>query len=270
MISLDWKERLIKDTEDFFTRKLAKGDFDIDIVYNAYPQRIDNKVPQAVITLVGKTLAAKIAKTAEDYFKFYDFLITNKGEQGTIIFSYIMARAIKKKPELFLKYLEKVLFSCTEQKSCNMIVDKAIFPLIKKEPNKYLDLLSKWIKKDNPYLCLSIQKLLIKLIHRDANLIKPIFHKLESSWLYATPNMIKLNYNILKEIYKFDPDFYLSIFQNYQNTRNPIFAEILSEAICINNSVTGKMVELWSHSGNIKLKKIGLHSQKILRKKVKK
>ena len=62
MISLDWKERIIKDTTDFFERKLPRGDFDIDIVYNAYPQRIYNKVPQAVITLVGKTLAATAAR----------------------------------------------------------------------------------------------------------------------------------------------------------------------------------------------------------------
>ena len=269
MISLDWKERLVKDTEDFYIRKLSEGDFDIDIVYNAYPQRIDNKIPQAVITLVGKTLAAKIAKTADQYFEFYDYLISNKGEQGIIIFAYIMARAVKKKPDVFLEYLEKVLFACEEQKNCNLIVDKSLQPLIKKDPVKYLDLLSKWIKKDNPHLSLSIQKLLIKLIHKDSGLIKPIFNKLESTWLYATPTMVKLNYHILKEIYKFDPDFYFSVYANYQNTRNPVFAEILSDAICARNSTIEKMVENWSRSGNIKLKKIGLHSQKIL-KKVKK
>jgi hypothetical protein len=270
MISLDWKERLIKDTEDFYTRKLSKGDFDIDIVYNAYPQRIDNKIPQAVITLVGKTLAAKLAKTADQYFDFYDYLMANKGEQGIIIFSYLMARAVKKKPEIFLQYLEKILLSCEEQKICNLIVDKALHPLIKKDPVKYLDLLNGWIKKDNQHLSLSIQKLLIKLIHRDASLIKPIFDKLESSWLYATPTMVKLNYHLLKEIYKSDKDFYLAVYKNYQNTRNPVFAEILSDAICVKDPVIEKMVDLWSHSGNIKLKKIGIHSQKILKKKVRK
>jgi len=270
MISLDWKERLLNDTTDFFERKLPEGNFDIDIIYNAYPQRIDNKIPQVVITLVGKTLASKLAKTADKYFDFYDYLINNKGENGIIIFAYIMARAIKKKPELFLEYLEKILFKCAEQKYSNLIVDKAIYPLIKKNPLKYLDLLSKWIKKDNPYLSLSIQKLLVKLLHNDKNLVKPIFDKLESSWLYVTPTMIRLNFHVLKEIYKIKPKFYFSVYENYKNTRNPIFAEILSGAICVNNPNIQKMVELWSHSGNIKLKKIGLHAHKILIKKVKK
>jgi len=39
MISLDWQERLKMDTQDFVKRKLPKGKYDIDIVYNAYPQR---------------------------------------------------------------------------------------------------------------------------------------------------------------------------------------------------------------------------------------
>ncbi len=270
MISLDWKERLIKDTIDFLERKLPEGDFDIDIVYNAYPQRIDNKIPHAVVTLVGKTLASKLAKTADKYFDFYDYLIKNKGENGIIIFAYIMARAIKKNTLLFMDYLEKILLQSSEQKYCNLIVDKALYPLIKKNPLQYLDLLSKWIKKDNPHLSLSIQKLLVKLLHNDSELVKPIFRKLEISWLYATPTMVKLNFHFLKEIYKIKPKFYFSVYETYKNTRNPIFAEILSAAICANTSTIEKMVELWSHSGNIKLKKIGLHAHKILIKKVKK
>ena len=74
MISLDWKERLKKDTIDFYERKLPQKDYDIDIIYNAYPERIDNKIPQAVITFVGKNLAAKLAKNADKYYDFFDYL----------------------------------------------------------------------------------------------------------------------------------------------------------------------------------------------------
>ena len=51
MISLDWKERLKKDTIDFAERKLPAHDYDIDIIYNAYPQRIDNKIPHGLFRL---------------------------------------------------------------------------------------------------------------------------------------------------------------------------------------------------------------------------
>ena len=269
MISLDWKERLKKDTVDFFGRKLPAGDYDIDIIYNAYPQRIDNNIPHAVITLVGKTIASKLSKNPENYMPFYEYLLNKKGENGRMIFAYIMARVVKKKPDVFIPYLEEFLTKTTDQKSCNLIIDKTFFPMLKKDPLIHLDLLSNWIKKDNPVLMSSLQKMLAKLITFNPSLIKPIFSKLETSWLYATPNMIKLNANFLKAIYKIDPDFYLSVFENYKHTRNPVFADMLCNAICCHNEVIQEICDHWAMSGNIKLKKIGIHGQKVLKKKKK-
>ncbi len=265
MISLDWQERLKMDTQDFVERKLPESNYDIDIVYNAYPQRIDGNIPNAVITLVGKTLAAKLYKEADKYFDFYDYLLKKKGEHGGMIFAYIMARAIKKQPVLFLNYIEDFFFSTRDQKTCNLVMDKAIYPLLKKNTLEHIDLILNWIKKDNKLLEESIIKLLSKLIGQDKKLIKPIFKKLETSWLYATPNIVKLNSRFLKTIYKKDKKFYLSVYQNYQLTRNPIFAEILCEAICCYNDNIQKICDTWAHSGNIKVKKIGLHGQKLLK-----
>ena len=270
MISLDWKERLKKDTIDFYERKLPQKDYDIDIVYNAYPERIDNNIPQAVITFVGKHLASKLAKDADVYYDFYDYLLRKKGENGTIIFAYIMSRAVRKKPDVYLKYLRKILASAKDQKSCNLIIDKAIYPVLKKNPQKYIDLVIKWIDSENKYFINGIDKLLIKLIHNEPELAKHVFEKLETSWLYATSPIIKLNTSVLKEIYKTDPEFYFTIYENYKTTRNPVFAEILGGAICCSHETIDKIVQNWSRSGNIKLKKIGLHCRKLLQRKGKK
>ncbi|MCF7794026.1 MAG: hypothetical protein K9N09_09580 [Candidatus Cloacimonetes bacterium] len=267
MISLDWKERLVRDTEDFIERKLPAGDYDIDIIYNAYPQRIDNNIPHAVITLVGKTFGSKLNKKYDKYMPFYDYLTHEKGENGRMIFAYIMARAVKKKPDLFIPYIEKFLITTEDQKSCNLVIDKTIFPLMKKFPMRYLDLVVNWIKKDNEILTLSLQKMLIKLMKYNPDVIEPLISKLETSWLYASPNMIKLNYHLIKAIYKIDPDFYLKIYQNYKNTRNPVFAEILCNALCCYNDTLQEICDNWARSGNVKLKKIGLHGQKIIKKK---
>ncbi|MDP8203998.1 MAG: hypothetical protein P9L95_05650 [Candidatus Tenebribacter mawsonii] len=267
MISLDWQERLKMDTQDFVERKLPMGKYDIDIVYNAYPQRIDGNIPNAVITLVGKTIAAKIYKEADKYFDFYDYILKKKGEHGGMIFAYIMARAIKKQPVLFLNYIEDFFFNTQDQKTCNLVMDKAIYPLLKKDALVHIDLILNWVKKDNKMLEESIFKLLSKLIGQDSSLIEPIFKKLETSWLYATPNIIKLNSRFLKAIYKKNKKFYLNVYKNYQTTRNPIFAEILCEAICCYDNSIQTICDTWSHSGNIRVKKIGLHGQKLLNSK---
>ncbi|MDP8268611.1 MAG: hypothetical protein P9L97_07790 [Candidatus Tenebribacter davisii] len=267
MISLDWQERLKMDTQDFVERKLPKGNYDIDIVYNAYPQRIDGNIPHAVITLVGKTLAAKLYKVADKYFDFYEYILNKKGEQGGIIFAYIMARAVKKQPVLFLNYMEDFFFKTHNQKTCNLVMDKAIYPLLKKDALKHFDLIINWIKTDNKLLEESIFKLLNKLIGGNTDLIEPIYKKLENSWLYATPNIIKLNSRFLKAIYKKDKKFYLSVYKNYQSTRNPVFAEILCDAICCYDASIQTICDTWAHSGNIRVKKIGLHGQKLLKSK---
>jgi hypothetical protein len=267
MISLDWKERLKKDTLDFYERKLPQKDYDIEIVYNAYPERIDNKIPQAVITLVGKTLASKLAKNADQYVEFYDYILAHKGEYGYIMFAYIMAKAVKKNPDFFLPYIKKVLLKFTEQKALNFVIDKSLYPLLKKDTLNYLDTLMDWIKEDHELMNNGLQKLLVKLIKYDNSLIEPIFKKLENNWLYATHSMIKLNINFLKNVFKIDPAFYLQIYQSYQHTRNPVFAEILTGAVCCKTEVLEEMLANWAASGNVKLKKLGQHGQKIIKRK---
>jgi len=267
MISLDWKERLKKDTLDFYERKLPKQDYDIEIVYNAYPERIDNKIPQSVITLVGKTLATKLAKNATQYVDFYDYILKHKGEYGYVMFAYIMAKAVKRNPDFFLPYIKKVLLSFKDQKALNFIIDKSLYPLLKKDALKYLDTLMNWIKEDHELMNNALQKLLVKLIKYDNSLIEPIFNKLENNWLYASDNMIRLNIAFLKNVFKIDPEFYLQVYQSYQHTRNPVFAEILTGAVCCKADVLEDLLANWSNSGNVKLKKLGQHGQKIIKRK---
>lgn len=267
MISLDWKERIKKDTIDFYKRKLPKKEYDIDIVYNAYPERIDNNIPHAVISLVGKTIASKVYKEAENYLNFYDYLFNEKGENGRIIFAYIMARAVKKKPEIFLDYIKEKLIHTKDQKSSNLIINKSLYPLLKKYPKKYIDQIIEWLKLNNRVLTESLEKILKKFINYDPSHIKYIFGKLETLWLYASPQMIKLNIHLLKKIYKVDQDFYHAVYQNYRTTRNPIFAAILCDAITCYSDTIQKMVDNWAQSGNVKLKKLGQHGQKLLKRK---
>lgn len=270
MISLDWKERLKKDSIDFYERKLPQKDYDIDIIYNAYPQRVDNKIPQAVLTLVAKTIAGKISKNADQYLDFYDYIYTHKGENGKIIFAYLIAAACKKKPDEIVQYLKEKLFTIDDQKEANLLMDKAIFPLLKKQPQKYLPLVLDWLKQDNPIFIAALEHLLLKFIKYDKTQIKPIFSKLETAWFSPSHEIVMLSYHFLKQAYKLDKDFYFQAFQAYQNTRNPDFAGILCEAIVCHNEVIEQMVEKWSRSGNIKLKKIGLHGQKLLKRYKKK
>jgi len=269
-ISLDWKERLKSDTIDFYENKIPQKYYDIDVLYNIYPERIDNKVPQIVVTYVAKILASKMAKKADQYFDFYDYIIANKGDYGITIFSYIMASAIKKNPDAYINYIHKVLNKTTHQKNCNLLLDKAVMPLLTSNPNKYLYTVLDWTNSDNDILVEGLKKLIIKFAGKQPKYLKPIFKKLETAWLYASPEIIKFNISFLKSIYTLDKKFYISIYQNYKSTRNLIFAEILSNSIKVYHPEIEELAQNWASSGNVKLKKIGQLTLKHLKKMKKK
>jgi len=109
MISLDWKDRLKKDSEEFFFYNIQKQDYDIDLIYNAYPKRVDNKIPREVVTLVAKTMASKLSKSPKEFNDFYSYLWNEKGENGKIAFVTIMSKIVKKDPVYFIKFCGELL-----------------------------------------------------------------------------------------------------------------------------------------------------------------
>jgi len=258
MISLDWKERLKIDTEDFVSRKLIRGDFDIDIVYNAYPKRIDNKIPSEVVVYVAKILSRLITKDSEKHIDFYTYLWNKKGDNGRIIFTYIMKAVVKKKPQLFLDYLKNILAKSDDLNNISALLNKAVFPVVKKDPKKNIDLIYNWLNIDNPDLHKGILNLFIKVGKEDSSLITYVFRKMERGWLYPTTHTLRDSTLFLKSIYKIDPDFYFSVYDNYHNSRNPVFVEILCHALSPVKEEPARQrieeyMELWSKSGNAKI-----------------
>jgi hypothetical protein len=267
MISLDWKERLIKDTADFIQSKLPKRDYSFEIIYNAYPQRIGTHVPKEVVTLVAKKMADLLIKVSENYMDFYLSLWKDKGENGRLAFVYIMAKLITKKPDVFTQLIEKVMYSSPEESEVALLLDKAFFPIIKKNYPANLQLIFKWLYADNEHIQLNAAKLLNKLCKTDPSQSGTIFHKMENSWLNANHGMIKANVFFLKSLYLIDASYYQDIFTKYRNSRDPFAVEILCNSIMCYTPEMEVIIENWTHSGNAKLKKAALIGLKAIRRK---
>jgi hypothetical protein len=267
MISLDWKERLVKDTEDFIRSKLPKRDYSFEIIYNAYPQRTGTHVPKEVVTLVAKKMGELLVKVSENYMDFYQSLWKEKGENGRLAFVIIMAKLITKKPDVFTQLIEKMIYATPKEPEVALLLDKAFFPIIKKNYSANLQLIFKWLYSDNEYIQLNAAKLISKLCKTDPTQTEPIFHKMENAWLNATPGMTKANVFFLKSLYTIDADYYKGIFSKYRNSRDPFAVEILCNSIMCYTPEMETIVENWTHSGNAKLKKAALVGLKSIRRK---
>lgn len=267
MISLDWKNRLLIDTNDFLERKLPRKEYDIDFIYNAYPSRIDNRIPKEVITFVAKKIAASISKNAKDYMPFYEYLWNKKGENGKFALTIILSVVIKKNTDFFLPYIKEKVLKSKDTHEINLLLNKTIFNLMKKQPRQYIETLISWIDKSPEKTALVIVKLLVKYCKTNPEYVRTIFSKFESKWLNLNPEIIKVNTVFLKSVYTIDPDYYLKVYSNYRNSRNPIAVEILCKSINVYTEGLEASVNNWLKSGNSRIKKAALTASRVLNKK---
>jgi len=267
MISLDWKERLINDTHDFFERKLPKGDYDFDIIYNVYPERVDNKIPRDVVVLVATTLANVINRNHEKYKDFFEYIWRKKGENGKTAYACLVSKFIKYDYNYYFESAKKNLFSSVDAYEINILIDKVFYPIFKKHPESNIDILIHWFKEDNEVINQHLIKIPLKIAKNDHEYLKKFSQKLENKWLGASPEYVKLSGLFLKHLYKLDKDFYLEIYRNYINTREPVFVEILTLGLSCYNDFLLEAYQNWCKSGNARLKKAALIGNRYLNKK---
>ncbi|MBN2830123.1 MAG: hypothetical protein JXR56_07375 [Candidatus Cloacimonetes bacterium] len=266
MISLEWKERLTHDVEDFFIHKLPKAKYDIEIIYNVYPIRVNNCIPKEVIVFVAKDLAAKLDKKSTEYIDFYDILWNKKGENGKLVLVYLFARFIKKNPEFFLPLIEAKLES-QDSSMVSLLLEKTILVLMKKSPEKYLPLIFKWLKKDNAELQMNILKLLLKYYKNEPENLPAILDKLKYLWLLGSDSAVKGGIYFLKQVELIDDELYVSFFVQNQKTHDPALVEVLCGSLINYHSELVPIVDNWTNSGNARLKKAALAGQKHLKRK---
>jgi len=267
MILYDWKKRLKKDSKDFIENKIPEGDYDFEIIYNAYPERDEGHVPAEVITYVAKQLGKIIAENTDKYVDFLRHVKKHKGREGNKIFNFILKKVTLKNPGEYDELLTEGLHLAKDSKSMRRMFDFIILPLLKKYPEKYVDKVLEWADpKNKPLLIKHVFRIMGRYIKAYPDQTKIIFEKCESHWNSDNKAIQDGNIRLLKQIFKIDKEFYNSIYESYKSTRNPHFVQILSGAIMEDNKIIREMVKNWKKSGNSIIKKAGEKAKKHLKK----
>lgn len=264
MISLDWKERLIKDADDFCKNKLAKHDYRFDVIYNAYPAREGHNIPNEVLTLVAKEIAKNIEKEHEQHLEFLNYLWYEGANNGKFIATTILSKIYAKDKDKYYAKMIEFLKDAKDHHEKGLIVDKVFFPLLKKYPDKYLITAYEWTTSGDIELETLAFKTLSKLCKAKNKYTKPILRHLENKWAYAPHELIKGLSQFFKEVAKIDKELYLDTFEFYDNSRDPNVVEILTGSISFYDSSLEKIVEEWTKSGNARLKKCAITGHKHL------
>ncbi|MCB5253963.1 MAG: hypothetical protein RBR69_00920 [Candidatus Cloacimonadaceae bacterium] len=267
MLTIDWKERLTLDTEDYLLHKLPKKDYDFEIIFIAYPERVNGKIPSEVITFISGVMVRKIAKKHLDYIPFYKHLWLKKEDYGKLAFGGIIAKLMRKNPDVYIPLLEEMMHAEGNTSQINALLDKVMLPLTRRKPEDYLEKVLQWTKSEKEEIAWAATNLCLKLIKRREDLIPQVLTHFENQWVYPLGEVQGLHVNFLKTVAKLDPEAYYSVWEEFGFSRDPQIVELLCAAIVDYHPEIMKEVELWTKSGNARVKKASLSAMKVLKRK---
>lgn len=266
MLTIDWKERLNMDIADYLEHKLPKHDYDFEIIFNAYPERVNGKIPTDVIAYVAAAIVQKIGKKHEEHIPFFQHLWVKKGDYGKIAFTQIMSKLLHKKPLVYMPLFDNALAQANHSE-INSLLDKVMLPLLRKTPEKYLEKAYTYSNSKNETLRKDGLNLLVKLLKKREDLIPTIMEHFSHEWHYPLGEALPSHVLMLKAVAKQSPDYYHKIWEEYGQSRDPQIVELLCASVTefIPNLVAP--IELWTHSGNARVKKAATNAHKLLQKK---
>jgi hypothetical protein len=266
MLTIDWKERLKKDTLEYLDKKLPNNDYDFEIIYIAYPERVNGKIPNEVIVHVANTIVQKLGKNHDKYIPFYKHLWDKKGENGKTAFIAIMGKVVAKKPAVYLPLVESAVFSCPPE-DLPALLEKVMLPLLRKQPEDYLPTVYGWVHSPKPVVRKQAIALLVKLLKKEPELSKEVVQHFVNQWLQPLGDQAADHVSLLKAVAKIDEELYLDVWRQHTHSRDPQSAEILCASILFYHPEMEEMVEIWTKSGNARLKKAAVAAQRLLLKK---
>ncbi|MCB5258933.1 MAG: hypothetical protein PHY41_00775 [Candidatus Cloacimonetes bacterium] len=266
MLTIDWKERLTQDTEDYLKNKLPNQDYDFEIIFIAYPERVNGKIPSEVISFVSAVIVKRLGRKHKDYIPFYKHLWLKKGDYGKLAFNTILAKLTNKNPGTYIPLIEEMI-EFADGSQINALLDRVMLPLLRKYPDKYITKLYAWSKDRNPDLAKASINLCMKLIKRREDLIQQILNHLQNHWVYPLGDLQPLHTQFLKTVAKLSRETYLDVWKEFGISRDPQIVELLSASITNYDESLEAPIEIWAKSGNARVKKAGLAAQKTLSRK---
>jgi hypothetical protein len=268
MLTIDWKERLNKDTDDYLQNKLPKGDYDFEIIFIAYPERINGKIPPEVISHVSNRIIAVLGKNHEKQLPFFRTLWDKKGDYGKTAFIAMMSKLVGKKPAVYIPLVETAMAK-GNLAELHSILEKVMLPLIRKAPDKYLGYAYKWDHSSSPNLRKATISMIIKLLRKDPQLIPAVITHYSNQWIYPLGEGVADHVALLKALSKLDMDQYLDVYRKFGHERDPQTVEILCGSVVTWDADIEGIVTNWTRSGNARVKKAATTALRFLNKRKK-
>jgi len=149
------------------------------------------------------------------------------------------------------------------------LLERVMLPVLRKDIPKFLPQVFTWNEHKDPEVRKASVNLLIKLMRRRPDVIPQIIDHFTALWLRPLGADQANHVVLFKAIRKIDPEAYSQVWSDFGHQRDPEIVEILTGTLQHWEPGIDGFVEIWTKSGNARVKKAGLSAMRMLQKKKK-
>ena len=109
-------------------------------------------IPVPVLKEISKSIAKIAQKRVADFIPLTQLLWESYGREGRVVALPILGAMELADPETILPLLMSLCLDCLTWEDCDRLAIDALEPIVRKEPEKWLDAMSPWLGNENKWV----------------------------------------------------------------------------------------------------------------------
>jgi len=108
--------------------------------------------PVAVLKAMGKEIGKEAKKQVADFIPLAHHLWDNYGREGRLLASAFLGLMELAAPEMVIPVIYQLAQTCIAWEDCDQLAMTALEPIVRKDPEGYLDRLAPWVTDENKWV----------------------------------------------------------------------------------------------------------------------
>ena len=109
-------------------------------------------VPVPVLRAIGKEVGKRAGRDVEGYLPLVRLLWDEYGREGRLVAAVALGPMELARPEEIVPLLYELAQGCAFWEDCDQLAMKALEPILRKEPDAWLERLGAWVEDDNKWV----------------------------------------------------------------------------------------------------------------------
>jgi 3-methyladenine DNA glycosylase AlkD len=109
-------------------------------------------VPVPALGEIGKETGKVARKRAEDFLLLARLLWDEYGREGRLVASTFLGPMELAAPDMVMPLIEELARTCTTWEDCDQLAMRALEPVVRKQPEEYLETMKRWVGDENKWV----------------------------------------------------------------------------------------------------------------------